>query len=309
VVFPDITPYVPLLGPYSFDLGSWHIGPIGVRWYALAYIAGILLGWRYAVGLARNERLWGGRAPTLTPLQIDDLVLWITLGVIVGGRLGSVLFYGTSEGGGPWEALKIWHGGMSFHGGLIGVSVALAAFAWFNKAATGRPWSDWWRFLLKLGDLTAPCVPFGLFFGRLANFINGELWGRVTDVPWAMVFCNDTIRKAGNGDCPAGTDPRHPSQLYEAALEGVALFLILRLASHRLKWLQREGALTGLFLACYAVFRMALENVRQPDKGLEHLPFGLTMGMILSTPMLLFGLWLIWRALKRPVEPAPEPQA
>lgn len=298
MVFPDITPYVPLLGPYEFNIGSLHVGPIGVRWYALAYIAGILLGWRYAVGLIRNQKLWGGRAPTLSVPQLDDLVLWITVGVILGGRLGSVLFYGTGEGPDPWEALKIWHGGMSFHGGLIGVALALLIFAWRNKVSP-----------LRLGDLTAPCVPLGLFFGRIANFINGELWGRTTDVPWAMVFCNRTIRDTYNGACPAGLVPRHPSQLYEAALEGVVLFLILRWATHRAKWLQREGAIVGLFLCCYAVFRMVLENVRQPDAGLDHLPFGLTMGIILSVPMLLVGLYLIWRALKRPLEPAPEPQA
>jgi phosphatidylglycerol:prolipoprotein diacylglycerol transferase len=195
---------------------------------------------------------------------------------------------------------------MSFHGGLIGVAVALGIFAWVNKPAAGRPLGDWWRFLLRLGDLTAPCVPFGLGFGRLANFINAELWGRITHVPWAMVFCNRTIREANRGECPAGQEPRHPSQLYEAALEGVVLFLILRLATHRFKWLQRDGALTGLFLACYALFRIALENVRQPDAGLSALPLGLTRGMALSIPMLLLGLFLIWRALRRPL---PEAQA
>jgi phosphatidylglycerol:prolipoprotein diacylglycerol transferase len=297
VIFPDITPYVPLLGPYEFNLGSWHIGPIGVRWYALAYIAGIVAGWRYGVGLIRNARLWGGRQPTLSASQLDDLILWITLGVILGGRLGSILFYGTGRDD-PWEALKIWHGGMSFHGGLIGVGIALGVFAWRSKVS-----------LLRIADLTAPCVPFGLFFGRIANFINGELWGRTTDLPWGMVFCTRSIKETYGGACPAGLVARHPSQLYEAALEGVVLFLILRWATHRAKWLQREGAIVGLFLACYAVFRMVLENVRQPDAGLDHLPFGLTMGIILSVPMLLAGLYLIWRSLKRPLEPAPEPQA
>jgi phosphatidylglycerol:prolipoprotein diacylglycerol transferase len=296
VVFPDITPYVPLLGPYSFNLGSWHIGPVGVRWYAVAYIVGILAGWRYCVGLARKPELWGARAPTLTSEQIDDLVMWITFGVILGGRVGSVLFYGTGKGGDPWEALKIWHGGMSFHGGLLGVALAIALFAWRNRIN-----------VLKLADLVAPCAPIGLFFGRIANFINAELWGRVTHGAWGMVFCNHTIEQANQtpehpeGYCPAGLEPRHPSQLYEAALEGLALFLILRLATHRLKWLQREGAITGAFLACYGAFRILLENVRQPDEGLDHLPFGLTMGIILSVPMVLVGLFLIWRALRRPV--------
>jgi phosphatidylglycerol:prolipoprotein diacylglycerol transferase len=301
VVFPDITPYVPLLGPYEFNLGSMHIGPIGVRWYALAYIAGILAGWRYCVGLVRNAQLWGGREPTLTPAKIDDLIIWITLGVILGGRLGSVLFYGTGDDGSdPWEALKIWHGGMSFHGGLIGVTVAILAFAWRNNINA-----------LRLGDFVAPAVPIGLFFGRLANFINAELWGRVTHGPWGMVFCNHTIETANRtvehpeGYCPAGLDPRHPSQLYEAMLEGVLLFLVLRWATHRVKWLQREGAIVGLFLACYALFRILLENVREPDEGLNNLPLGLTMGMYLSIPMLLAGLFLIWRALRKQ---APEAQ-
>jgi phosphatidylglycerol:prolipoprotein diacylglycerol transferase len=142
-------------------------------------------------------------------------------------------------------------------------------------------------------------VPFGLFFGRIANFINGELWGRVTDVPWAMVFCNQTIMKT-YGSCPAGLLPRHPSQLYEATLEGIVLFLVLRWATHKAGWLRKQGAVTGLFLFCYALFRISLENVRQPDENMPIFPLGLTMGMILSIPMMLIGLWLIWRGLKRP---------
>ncbi len=289
--FPNINPYVPLLGPYQFDLLSWHIGPIGVRWYALAYIAGITLGWRYAIRLVKTPRLWGAQAPTATQPQLDDLVLWLTLGVVVGGRLGSMLFYNTHElFTHPLVVLQIWNGGMSFHGGMIGVGVAIV---WFARAHRID--------ILRLGDLIAPCVPFGLFFGRIANFINGELWGRVTHVPWGMVFCNQTLQH-DYGTCPAGTDPRHPSQLYEATLEGIVLFLILRWATHRARWLERQGALTGLFLACYALFRISLENVRQPDEGMPNFPLGLTMGMILSIPMFLVGAWMIWRALKRPVE-------
>lgn len=291
--FPNINPYVPLLGPYQFALGSWRIGPIGVRWYALAYIAGIVLGWRYCVRLVKTPALWGARQPTATPAQIDDLVLWLTLGVVVGGRLGSMLFYNTHVlFTHPLEMFKIWNGGMSFHGGLIGVTLAILLFARANKID-----------ILRLGDLVAPCVPFGLFFGRIANFINGELWGRVTHAPWGMVFCNQTILNA-YGHCEAGTEPRHPSQLYEAALEGIVLFLILRFATHRWKWLQRQGALVGLFLFCYALFRILLENVRQPDEGMPNFPLGLTMGMILSIPMMLLGVWLIWRSRKRPLEPA-----
>ncbi len=291
LLFPNINPYVPLLGPYQIDLLGRHVGPIGVRWYALAYIAGITLGWRYCVRLVKTPALWGARAPTATPTQLDDLVLWLTLGTVVGGRLGSMLFYNSHELlTHPLVTFEIWNGGMSFHGGMIGVATAIVLFSRANKID-----------MLRLGDLVAPCVPFGLFLARIANFINGELWGRVTDVPWGMVFCNRTILNAYH-TCEAGTHPRHPSQLYEAALEGIVLFLILRWATHRAKWLERQGALTGLFLACYAVFRIALENVREPDLWMPKFPLGLTMGMILSIPMFLVGVWLIWRALKRPIE-------
>lgn len=293
--YPDISPYVPLLGPYSFALGAWHVGPVGVRWYAVGYIAGILIGWRYCVGLVRNPRLWGAGAPTATPAQLDDLILWITLGVVVGGRVGSVLFYNTAMiWRDPLGAFRIWDGGMSFHGGMIGVALALLLFARRNRID-----------VLRLCDLIAPCVPFGLFLVRIANFINGELWGRVTHVPWGMVFCNATIRAEYGGDCPAGLLPRHPSQLYEASLEGIALFLILRWATHRAGWLQRQGAVVGLFLTCYGLIRISLENVRQPDADMPHFPLGLTMGMMLSAPMVMVGLWLIWRALRRPVAAQP----
>ncbi|MGE5565265.1 MAG: prolipoprotein diacylglyceryl transferase [Parcubacteria group bacterium] len=266
----------------DFDPVLVHLGPFAIRWYALAYVAGILLGWRYCVGLVKNDRLWGGQTPTLNPVQIDDLVLWITLGVILGGRLGYILFYSTSLiWTDPVEILKVWHGGMSFHGGLIGVTIALVGFALKNGVAPFR-----------LSDLVAPCVPIGLFFGRIANFINGELWGRPTTVPWGIIFPN------------AGPEPRHPSQLYEATLEGLVLFIILRIATHRLKWLQRKGAVTGLFLLCYALARISLENVREPDRFMPHFPLGLTMGMMLSIPMALFGLWLLWRALRTEPEPA-----
>ena len=285
MIFPD------------FDPVMLHLGPLAIRWYALAYVAGILLGWRYAVALIRDAKLWGPVQPSATPAQIDDFVLWITLGVILGGRLGYVLFYDTSViWTDPAQILRVWEGGMSFHGGLIGVSIALIAFAMVNKI---RP--------LRLSDVVAPVVPIGLFFGRIANFINGELWGRVTHVPWGVVFCNRTISAAYRGDCPAGLAPRHPSQLYEAALEGLVLFTALRLATHRFKWLQREGAVTGLFLLGYGLSRIALENVRQPDVQMPDFPLGLTMGMMLSAPMILAGLALIWRAFARPA-PAEAPK-
>jgi phosphatidylglycerol---prolipoprotein diacylglyceryl transferase len=280
VVFPDIDPFV---------FGLQYNG-FGLRWYALAYVAGILLGWRYVLGLVRNQSLWGPAGPPATPTQIDDLVLWVTLGIIVGGRLGSVLFYNPEIiTRNPLEIFMIWRGGMSFHGGLIGVVVVMLLFSKINKVA-----------LLSIADLVAACQPIGQFFGRIANFVNGELYGRTTDVPWGMTFCNDTIRDMHQGTCPAGDLPRHPSQIYEALLEGLVLFLVLRLATHRLKWLQRPGAVTGLFLLGYAAFRILLENVREPDVGLQNLPYGLTMGMILSVPMALAGGFLMWRAFRNP---------
>jgi len=289
VPFPDISPYV---GGWTVELFGMTLG---IRWYALAYVAGILLGWRYAVGLVRNSRLWGGQTPTANQAQIDDLILWVTLGVILGGRLGYVLFYQPEiiwkE---PAQIVKIWEGGMSFHGGLLGVLVAMVFFARANRID-----------LIKLADLAAPAVPFGLFFGRIANFINGELWGRPTELPWGVVF-------PGSGDGYA----RHPSQLYEALLEGLVLFILLRWATHSRLWLQRRGVVVGLFLTGYGLFRLLLENVREPDSFLQdftNATGGITMGMLLSIPMLLGGAWLLWRGLKEPVtivrDAAPAPKA
>ncbi|NBB14279.1 prolipoprotein diacylglyceryl transferase [Caulobacter sp. SLTY] len=278
--FPDFSPFV---GGDNATITLFG-ATLGIRWYALAYVAGILLGWRYAVGLVKNAKLWGGKPPTATQAQIDDLILWITLGVILGGRLGYVLFYQPSliwpE---PLKILRIWEGGMSFHGGLLGVAVALIWFARANKID-----------LLKLADLTAPAVPFGLFFGRIANFINGELWGRPTDLPWGITgFPNTNDGYA-----------RHPSQLYEAILEGLVLFILLRWATHSRLWLQRRGVVAGMFLTGYGVFRLLLENTREPDSFLAEFTAstgGITMGMLLSIPMLLGGAWLIWRGMKEPV--------
>ena len=279
----------------DFDPVLLQLGPIAIRWYALAYVAGILLGWRYAVSMLKNPRLWTRRPPPATTEQLDDLILWITLGVILGGRLGHVLFYTpqiiTQD---PLEIFQVWHGGMSFHGGVIGVSIAMILYAWRNKLD-----------LLRLADVICAAYPIGHFLGRIANFINGELWGRVTDAPWGMVFCNKHILQT-LGYCPAGTLPRHPSQLYEAALEGLALFLILRWATHGAKLTNRRGVVVGMFLVLYAVFRIAIENVRQPDQGLENLPLGLTMGMILSFPMIVGGIFLIWRGMREPLPPALE---
>jgi phosphatidylglycerol:prolipoprotein diacylglycerol transferase len=282
----------------EFDPVLIHLGPLPIRWYALAYVAGIVLGWWYASRLAKTERLWGGGKPPVTGPQLDDLVLWITLGVILGGRFGYALFYkpvmfAQLFTGDSWgerlELLQLWTGGMSFHGGFLGVVIALLLYANRQKV---NP--------LSLGDLIAPVAPLGLFFGRIANFINGELWGRETTVPWAIRFCNARIEQM-YGFCPAGNEPRHPSQIYEAGLEGLLLFVILSLAIWKWRMLKRPGFVTGLFLLGYGVCRASLENVRQPDAGLENLPLGLTMGMILSIPMMLAGAWLIWRALKKPV--------
>ena len=286
----------------DFDPVLFSIGPLDIRWYALAYVAGIVLGWWYANRLARNNAVWQPGKPPVTTPQLDDLVLWITLGIILGGRLGYALFYkpslyaGLFTGSDLGERLalfRLWDGGMSFHGGLIGVTLAIVWFAWRNKVR-----------LLSLGDLVAPVVPIGLFFGRMANFINGELWGRTTDAPWGMVFCNRTI-EAMYGFCPAGLEPRHPSQLYEAGLEGIALAVILWLAVYKARLLAKPGYVTGIFLFGYGLVRASLESVRQPDFGMENLPLGLTMGMMLSIPMMVVGAWLIWRAWSRPpVAPA-----
>ena len=281
----------------EFDPVLFSIGPLDIRWYALAYVAGIVLGWWYANRLARNNAVWQPGKPPVTTVQLDDLVLWITLGIILGGRFGYALFYKPELyaqlfTGANWgerlALLRLWDGGMSFHGGLIGVSLAIVWFARRNKVR-----------LLSLGDLVAPVVPIGLFFGRIANFINGELWGRPTDAPWGMVFCNRTIETL-YGFCPAGTIPRHPSQLYEAGLEGIALAVILWLAVYKGRLLNKPGYVTGIFLFGYGLVRASLENVRQPDFGMENLPLGLTMGMMLSIPMMIVGAWLIWRAWKRP---------
>lgn len=287
--FPEIDPILVQLGPFA------------IRWYALAYVAGILLGWRYATGLLRNTALWTHRPAPFTPDQMDDLILWIAIGVIGGGRLGHVLFYTPLSVtlGDPLSALRVWEGGMSFHGGVIGVTLAMIGFAWRNKLD-----------LLRIADIVAAAYPIGHFLGRCANFINGELWGReAPGLPWGFVFCNDQIRETF-GYCPAGEVVRHPSQLYEAAFEGLILFLILRWATHSAKLGNRRGVITGIFVLFYGIFRIAIETVRQPDQGLENLPLGLTMGMILSFPMVLGGLYLIWRGMREPLPPAlPAPKA
>jgi phosphatidylglycerol:prolipoprotein diacylglycerol transferase len=303
--FPDFDPTAVQIP--AIHLGSFVLGPLPIRWYALAYIAGILLGWRYCVGLVRNQKLWGGRPATITPVQIDDLILWITLAVILGGRIGYICFYMLVNPEqrhelfqNPFEMFEIWKGGMSFHGAMIGVALAMTGFSLTNRVS-----------LLGVADLVAACEPIGQCFGRIANFINGELWGRPTHLPWGVIFCNRHIAAENGGGCPEEVlTPRHPSQLYEATLEGVFLFLLLRWATHYAKWLQRPGAVTGLWLIGYGAIRIALENVRNPDDGMPNFPLGLTMGMILSIPMILAGGWLLWRAFHvAPAEPPQSPPA
>jgi len=253
------------------------IGPFAVRWYALAYICGILLGWLYARTIIANQRLWGGPAP-FTATDFDDFVLWVTLGIILGGRVGYVLFYNFDFFiAHPLEMLEVWKGGMSFHGGFLGCVLAVVLFGLKRKIS-----------ILSLGDITCAVAPIGLFFGRLANFVNSELWGRPTDVPWAMVFPSPE----------AGPWPRHPSQLYEAALEGLVLFCVLAVLV-RAGALKRPGLILGAFAIGYAVARSVCELFREPDAQLGFLWGGMTMGMLLSVPLLIAGICLVAFALRR----------
>jgi phosphatidylglycerol:prolipoprotein diacylglycerol transferase len=269
---------MPLLAlPFpAFDPIAISIGPFAIRWYALAYVAGILFAWWLARRVAANPALWGGRSP-IKPADVDDVIAWCALGIVAGGRLGYVLFYGPAYfAAHPLEIFVLWRGGMSFHGGFLGTIVALLLFA----RARGIP-------LLSMLDLAAIVSPIGLFLGRIANFINGELWGRPADVPWAFVFPH------------AGPEPRHPSQLYEAGMEGVLLFTIVCIAA-RAGALKRPGAIGGLFVAGYGLARIAGERFREPDAHIGFLAGGLTMGMLLSLPMVLAGAIAIVRAWRMP---------
>ena len=262
----------------SFNPIAVAIGPFAIRWYALAYIGGIVIGWLYARSLLKKERLWGGPAP-MSLVQLDDFILWVTLGIILGGRTGYVLFYNLPffiEH--PAAMFRLWEGGMSFHGGFMGCVVAVMWFASRNGIS-----------ILSLGDITTAVGPIGLFLGRLANFINGELWGRPADpsLPWAMIF-------------PTGGDiPRHPSQLYEAGMEGILLFTVLAVMI-RLGALKRPGLILGSFILIYGLTRIIGEHFREPDTQLGFLFGGwLTMGMLLSIPMLIAGAILIVLAVRR----------
>lgn len=314
IPYPDISPV------------ALQLGPLPLRWYSLAYIGGLAVGWFYAARLLKALPLWpapravgdaGARfgapatappplaigGPPLTRVQLDDLIFWVAAGVMLGGRLGYILFYEPSLLFESWvhlgaamepgllktlfgwlhlpPALMLWKGGMSFHGGILGVTIA---GLWFARRYRLNA--------LQIGDLFSCVAPIGLFFGRIANFINAELYGRPWNGPWAMVFPTDPLAL-----------PRHPSQLYEAAAEGVALFLVVTLAAWGFKWLRRPGAVMGLFLAGYALCRVVVENFRQPDAHLPDYPFGLTMGMMLSLPMAALGLFFLWRAFRKSSAP------
>ena len=266
----------PMIDPVLLSLG-----PVQIHWYAIAYIVGIILAWSYTKRMAAKTCLWPDGNSPMNAAALDDFVLWATVGIILGGRLGYVLFYNFDAYlANPGQIFAVWNGGMSFHGGFLGVTLAMILFARMRKLS-----------LLSLFDLVALAAPFGLFFGRIANFINSELWGRTTDLPWGIIFPN------------GGPAPRHPSQLYEAALEGIAIFLILRLLSHTTPALKKPGMIAGLFAILYGLFRSLVELVRVPDAQIGYLGMGTTMGMWLSAPMIIAGLSLVLFAQLRPRRP------
>ncbi|WP_137389727.1 prolipoprotein diacylglyceryl transferase [Rhodoligotrophos defluvii] len=266
----------------AIDPVAIEIGPLAIRWYALAYIAGLMFGWWFVRRLVISPHLWNGAAP-LRPLDIDDMFLWAALGVILGGRIGYVLFYDFPLfANDPLEAVKLWHGGMSFHGGFLGVITAVLLFGWRRKVSG-----------FTMLDLAAAGVPIGLFLGRIANFINGELYGRVTDVSWGVVFPT------------GGPLPRHPSQLYEGVLEGLVLFGLILWLIYRRRALTRPGLVAGAFTAGYGISRIIVEFFRMPDPQIGYLFSGwATMGMLLSLPMVLVGAWLMIRAFRMPAQQA-----
>src|SRR3984893_103371 len=269
-------PFLTIAFP-AFDPIAISLGPIAIRWYALGYIGGIVLGWMYARALIKRPNLWDGGSP-ITLLDMDDFILWVTVGIILGGRTGYVLFYNLPFFiQHPAEILELWKGGMSFHGGFLGCVAAVMLFCWEGSLLA-----------LSLGDITCGVAPIGICLVRLTNFINGELWGRPADssVPWAMVFPN------------GGPLPRHPRQLYAAALEGIVLFTILALMI-RFGALKRPGLILGSFIAIYGLARIVGEFFREPDPQLGFLWGGLTMGMLLSVPMIIAGAIIIVVAWRR----------
>lgn len=298
--FPDISPEI-------FSVTFFGM-TFALRWYALAYIVGIGCGWAIAVRAVSQPKLWPGDVAPMTRAQVEDLLFWVVLGIVLGGRLGFVLFYQPGYYlANPAEIPMIWRGGMAFHGGLAGVLLAVVIYA----RRHGIP-------LLQLADLLGVAVPAGIFFGRIANFINAELLGRPTDMPWAVTFpswCSDPIRQgcevAGTWFYSGFEAPRHPSQLYEAGLEGLLLGLVLAWLVWGRRALHRPGLVAGVFFAGYALARMFVELFREADaqfitaeNPLGHViglgPVGLSMGQVLSLPMLALGLLLLAVALRRP---------
>jgi phosphatidylglycerol:prolipoprotein diacylglycerol transferase len=279
ITFPNIDPVLV------------NLGIIQIRYYALAYILGLLLGWWYLIKLNENQNLWQKIPNILDRKKIEDLFSYIAFGVIFGGRLGYVIFYKPSHYlENPINIFKVWEGGMAFHGGVLGVIIAIFLFARKYKINA-----------ISVADCVVTTVPIGLFFGRIANFINAELYGRVTDVAWAVRFPLHSFNRDMYGDI-LYTDPRHPSQLYEAFFEGIVLFIILRIATHFMNSLNYTGLTTGLFLVFYALARSFCELYREPDNFLGFIiPIGdggLTQGIILSIPMLLLGLYFIIKSKK-----------
>ena len=295
--FPEFSPAL-----IEIDLGFAGLGSFPIRWYALAYIAGLVIGWRYALALAARPKLWGGVSPA-TKDDIDDLLFYATLGVILGGRIGYILFYQLpfqfdSVQRDPMSLLRIWEGGMSFHGGLLGVTIAILLVAKQRGVK-----------LMSIGDIAGVVTPIGLFLGRCANFINAELYGRHTDASVGMVF------PEGNaGGTPSAYDwnanawvytgnemPRHPSQLYEATLEGLVPAIVISVLVWKFGLLKRPGLAAGLFLLFYGAGRTISEQFREPDSftwGV--MPDWLTMGQLLSLPMWIGGAFLVWNALRKP---------
>ncbi len=295
IPFPEISPEI-----FSIPLFGMEFA---LRWYALAYIVGIVIGWRLIVGAVRRPSLWPGNQSPMSEKQVEDLLTWVIIGIIVGGRLGFVLFYNPGRYlQDPMGILRVWDGGMAFHGGLLGVIIAAWVFA--RREGISK---------LSMGDSLAMAVPAGLFLGRVANFINAELWGRATDVPWAVKFpsmCRDTAYQGcevlGEWFYTGAEAARHPSQLYQATLEGLLLGIVLLVMAYRRDALKAPGRIMGVFLTGYGLDRFAVEFVRQPDNqftgpgnplgyALQLGDWGLTMGQILSLPMIALGLFFVLR--------------
>ena len=266
-----------------------HVGPLAIRWYGLAYLAGLLLGWLYMRRLCANQRLWDGPS-AMRPEQADDFLFWATLGTVIGGRLGFFLFYEPAMlFSHPLQFFRIWEGGMAFHGGLLGVGLAVWLFGRRNRIP-----------IRSLMDLSAAVVPFGLFFGRIANFINGEIYGRLSSVPWAVEF---PARVLAKGDA---LGPRHPTQLYEAALEGVVMFLLLRYFTHSRLSLRSAGLTAGIFLMAYGVFRIVAEYFKEWDMAQFFTTAHFSEGVVYSLPMIALGAYFV--ATAKPLR-SPRPSA